>query len=64
MMILDWITDWIVTTWELIGLAFLWAGADPMNFDRWEAAAGGDKRNDTASRPAASSSSKLQHHFA
>ena len=63
-MILDWITDWFVTVWELIGLAFLSAGADPINFDQWEASGGSRKRNERPSAPASLGRRNLQHHFA
>jgi len=63
-MILDRITDWIVTAWEFIGLLFLSAGADSTVLDRWEA--GRDSERDRpSSRPSAPTAHSIQHvHFA
>ena len=36
MNILDWITDLVVTSWELFGLICLSGGADPVLRRRWE----------------------------
>lgn len=64
-MILDRITDWIVTAWEFIGLLFLSGGTNPMVLHRWEATANGDNLNGAAPRPPASGGRRIeQPHFA
>lgn len=66
MMILDRITDWIVTAWEFIGLLFLSGGVDTTVLDRWNAAEGGKKDGgDEPTPPPTSPGRRLQPpHFA
>jgi hypothetical protein len=64
MMILDRITDWIVTAWEFIGLLFLSGGTNPLVLGRWEAAENCENHpGDTPLRPNASAHSMRQPHF-
>lgn len=64
-MILDRITDWIVTAWELIGLLFLSRSADPAILRRWDG--GSDNERDEDNGPGSASPAGRvvqQPHFA